>query len=93
LERDENGRQLAGKSKSSFVIEAEERPIEKNVDGFTKTGQTVCHIPEQSNQSEQDHTQYTESTIAPIFNSEWQVNRFAFKIVMTHLQGDGLRLV
>ncbi|PNF40863.1 hypothetical protein B7P43_G15936 [Cryptotermes secundus] len=71
LERGDKGRQSAGKSKPSFVTEAEERPNERQVDGDIETGQgaAVCHNPDLNTQSEQDSTQYTESTVTPVFNS------------------------
>jgi hypothetical protein len=82
LERGEKGGQLSGKSKPSFVNEAEEKPVERQVDGVTETGQsvTVCHNPDLSTQSEQDSTQYTESVVTPVFSSEWQVDTFDFKL-------------
>jgi hypothetical protein len=75
LERGDRGRQSAVKSKPSFVTEAEERPNERQVDGVIATGQdaTVCHNPDLNTQSEQDSTQYTESTVTPVFNSEWHL--------------------
>jgi hypothetical protein len=95
LERGGKGEQLSGKSKPSSVIKAEERPIERQVDGVIQTGQSVavCHNPDQSTQSEQDSTQYTESAVTPVFSSEWQVDTFAFQIMITHLQGEGFRIV
>jgi hypothetical protein len=74
-ERGDTCSQSAGKSKPSFVTEAEERPNERQVDGVIETGQsaTICHNPDLNTQSEQDSTQYTESTVTPVFNSEWDL--------------------
>jgi hypothetical protein len=75
LEKGGSGRQSAGKSKPSFATEAEGRPDERQVEGVTETGQaaTACHNPDLNTQSEQDSTQYSESTVTPLFNSEWHV--------------------
>jgi hypothetical protein len=76
LEGGDTGRQSDGKSKPSLVTEAEERPNERQLDGVTETvkGVMVCCNPNLETQSEQDSTQYTESSVTPIFGGEWQVD-------------------
>jgi hypothetical protein len=48
-----------------------EGPKERQIDGDTDIEKHVlCHNPNQSTQSEQDGTQYSESTVTPVFSGE-----------------------